>query len=139
MTPSQTLLIALLLILGNSQYYQLDFDWILNRQTVGIEYGYVQWNNRTVATLKELDKASTLHHAKVNLTFAEGNNLLSFFFEGKNGELTIGNVAITRPPKTINLLANGDFGYPRLDSTETTKTFTTSIVGWSGSEIEMTK
>lgn len=81
----------------------------------------------------------TVHHVRVNLTFSEGENQLSFFFIGIYGELTIGNVAITKPPRNINLLVNGDFVLPKLDSSLLRTTFADKIMGWTGSQIELTR
>lgn len=109
MTFLKTLLITLLFLWGNCSEYQLDFDWKLNKLSTDIEYGYATWNNNIVVNIKELVAVDTQHHARRGIDFSEGMNQLTFFFIGLKGEITIDNVAITKPPKTINLLANGDF------------------------------
>lgn len=82
---------------------------MLNTLSTNVEYGYATWNDGTMITLKENSAPLTKRHEKVAISFVEGINQLSFFFIGANGQITIDNVVITKPPKTINLVFNGDF------------------------------
>lgn len=67
-----------------------------------------------VVTMREKVAKDKVHHEKVSIDFAEGPNILSFFYVGLKGEMMIDNVVITQPPKKINLLINGDFELPKL-------------------------
>lgn len=85
-------------------------------------------------TLKETVAPNTQHHEKVRISFLEGINQLSFFFIGAQGEIAIDNVVITQPPKTINLLFNGDFELPLLQGHSPTF-FNAKIPGWQADTI----
>lgn len=100
------LLVGLQLVHSSRKDYQLEFDWMLSTLSSNIEYGYATWNDGTMITLKETSAPLLKHHEKVAISFVEGINQLSFFFIGAVGQITIDNVVITQPPKTINLLFN---------------------------------
>ena len=74
-----------------------------------IEIGYATWNMAKLVTMREKVAKNTVRHANVSIDFVEGANMLSFFYVGLKGEITIDNVKITQPPKKVNLLVNGNF------------------------------
>ena len=67
----------------------------------------------------------------MSVDFAEGGNQLSFSFVGLQAQIDIDNVKLTKPPSTINLIANGDFSLPNLNKAAFSK-FTNQIPGWKG-------
>ena len=107
-------IMLLILICAHSEKYQLEFDWKSNTSSTDIEFCTLIWNNLTLSTLKEKSQVNIVHHEKFMIDFNEGINLLNFFYFGLKGKITIDNVMITQPPKTINFLVNGDFEMPLL-------------------------
>jgi hypothetical protein len=138
MNPQILLVIFLLLLVANGETYQLEFDWKFNTLSSGMEVCKVIWNEDTVSTLQEKEKTETLHHEAITIDFKEGINMINFFFIGMKGEVTIDNVAIIKPPKTINFLVNGDFEMPSLGQSNFS-VFQAKIPGWKSSKIGVAK
>lgn len=101
-----------------------------------VEMCTVTWNERTLITLQEKDQPNQLHHERIGLDFNEGINQINFFYIGHRGEISIDNVMITKPPKTINYIVNGDFQMSSLHG-KSAATFHNRIPGWSADKIEL--
>lgn len=78
--------------------------------------------------------AQHLHHESLPIDFSEGFNKLNFYFIGGIGNLSIDNVVITNPPKSVNLLVNGDFELPSLAPAKDA-VFNDKVPGWTASRI----
>jgi len=63
----------------------------------------------------------------------EGQNQLSFFYIGANGNITLDNVQLTAPSSSINIIVNGDFQMPVL--TDNDKLFSDKIPGWTNNKL----